>query len=329
MKLLILSHNPDRASFRQRIEIYLDILRDNGINCEIAVLPAGWLARRKLFKSAGNFDTVFLHKRTLNPIDAYYLGRNAKKIIYDFDDAVMFDDKSPEETHYKRQNYFHRNVRLADLVIAGNPCLAQHAQRFNPNVIVLPTGLNTAAFDLPFKRENDGRVRLVWIGSKTTLRYLVGISPALEEIGKRFNNVTLRIISDAFFDLQNMNVEKRPWSLKTELQDLAGSDIGLAPLPDNRFTMGKCGFKILQYASATLPVIASPVGTNKDCVQEGITGFFAADSSHWVEKITTLVKDPQLRKKMGVQGRLFAQQFDISVIGKRLCEIISSCVSQS
>jgi glycosyltransferase involved in cell wall biosynthesis len=101
----------------------------------------------------------------------------------------------------------------------------------------------------------------------------------------------------------------------------------LAPLPDDRFTQGKCGFKILQYASAALPVVASPVGINRDYVREGVTGFLAVNTDQWVDKITTLIKSPHLRQTMGRQGRQFAQQFDVSVIGKRLCEIIRRCLA--
>jgi glycosyltransferase involved in cell wall biosynthesis len=326
VKLLILSNNLNRASFRQRIEIYLEILRGNGIDCEVSALPAGWFTRGKICKLVEGFDGVFLHKKTLNFIDAGRLRKFASKIIYDFDDAVMFDNKHPEVTHHKRQNAFNRTARLADLVIAGNPYLAEHAKFLNPNVEILPTGLNTNFTISETRFQNDGNIRLVWIGSKATLRYLEEIFPALEKVCSHFDNVILRVISDKFPHSADMRIEKRPWSLNTEIADLAGCDIGLAPLPDNRFTRGKCGFKILQYACASLPVVASPVGINKDYIRDGITGFLAEDHEQWIEKITALINNPQLRRTMGQQGRQFARQFDVSIIGKRLCEVIRSCI---
>ena len=71
MNLLILTNNPNRASFRQRIGAYCDILRRNGIRCKVAKLPSGFLARRRLFERAGGFDGVFLHKKGLNPFDGF------------------------------------------------------------------------------------------------------------------------------------------------------------------------------------------------------------------------------------------------------------------
>ncbi len=327
MKLLVITNNPDRASFRQRIAVYIDTLRGSGIDGCVEQLPRWILSRLKLFTKAKDFDAVFLHKKTLNPFDAHYLKKHAKKIIYDFDDAIMFDDKHSETPHHKRQASFRSTVSLADLIIAGNTYLAEHAKRFNPNVEILPTGLDTNPYKTISKQPGDGKIRLVWIGSRPTLPNLEQISPALEEIGSRFDNVVLKIISDEFFDLRKIPVEKHPWSLESEATELIGSDIGLAPLADNNFTRGKCGFKILQYQAAGLPVVASPVGVNAEFVRENVNGFLAVTIDDWIEKISLLVRTPQLRASMGMQGRQFSQQFDVAVIGKRLAGIIKKCLA--
>lgn len=329
MKLLIVTNNPNRASFRQRIGVYLDILRDNGIDCEVACFPLSTLARWKLLKRTTEFDAVFLHKKRMNFIDAFWLRRYARKVIYDFDDAVMYSDKYPNRPSRKRQRDFQRTVELADRVIAANTYLADHAKSFNKNVEVLATGLDVSDYKQDVRKPDDGKIRLVWIGSKSTLGYLAEIRDALEEVGSHFDNVVLRIICDDFFDLQNMEVEKCRWSLEKQVADLAASDIGLAPLPNNRFTRGKCGFKILQYQAAVLPVIASPLGANAECIQEGTNGFLACDCSDWVEKISILLKTPQLRKQMGQAGKAEVQQFDLKVLGRQLIDLIKECVKNS
>jgi glycosyltransferase involved in cell wall biosynthesis len=328
MDLLILTNNLNRASFKQRIGVYLDILRRNGIDYEVAQLPSGTLARRELFKKAADFDGVFLHKKKLNFVDAFWLRKYSKKVIYNFDDAIMYSDKNPE--HYSRSHFipFRRTVRLADMVITGSSYLAEHAQRFNSNVEVLPIGLKVSDYRLDCHPKVDGKIRLVWIGSGSTLSYLEEIKPAIEEIGARFNNVILRIICDEFFDLQNLPVEKRLWSHDTRGTDLATSDIGLAPLPDNRFTRGKCSFKVLEYSVAGLPVIASPVGTNSTYVCDHVTGFLVADMREWIDRIAQLIGNLQLRKKMGQAGIERAANFDIEVIGKKLCNLITECITK-
>jgi len=322
MNLLILTNNLNRASFRLRVAVYLGILQANSIDCEVAQLPSGALARRKLFKKAANFDCVFLHRKTLNLFDAFWLRRYSRKIIYNFDDALMYSDSKPTRNSWSRQRRFRRSVELSDLVISGNSYLAEHAQKFNPRVEILPTGLDIKAYRSERRTKNDGKIRLVWIGSKSTLKYLAEIKPALEELGSRFDNAVLRIICDDFFDLQNMEVEKHQWHKDTEVVNLITSDIGLAPLPDDRFTRGKCGFKILQYEAAGLPVVASPLGVNAEYVCEGITGFHAKNTSQWIDKISELIENAELRRKMGQNGQARIKSFDIDEIGKRLLDLI-------
>lgn len=329
MKLLVVTNNTNRASFRQRIAVYVDTLKKNGIDCRVEQLPQGVMSRRRMFIQAKDFDAVFLHKKILNPFDAYYLKKYAKKIIYDFDDAVMFDDKQPQKPHHKRQTSFRRTVLLADLVIAGNVYLAEHARKFNPNVEILPTGLDTKAYKTIAEKNGDGKIRLVWIGSRPTLPYLKQISPAFEEIGSRFDNVILKIISDEFFDLQNIPVEKQPWSLETEAKGLINSDVGLSPLADNNFTRCKCGFKILQYQAAGLPVVASPVGVNAELVRDNVNGYHAAAVTDWGEKLSALIKDTSLRIGMGQSARQTVLSFDLDTIGPRLVALIKRAIASS
>jgi glycosyltransferase involved in cell wall biosynthesis len=124
--------------------------------------------------------------------------------------------------------------------------------------------------------------------------------------------------------MKNIPVEKNNWSKETQARDLVSADIGLAPLPDNRFTRGKCGFKILQYAAARLPVIASPVGVNRELVEEGETGFLATDNQQWKQSLNKLINSGELRKEAGKKNREFAKQFDLDAIGKKLVDIIKN-----
>jgi len=328
MKLLIISNNLNRAGFRQRIAVYIDILKENGITCEVVKLPSGSYSRRKLFKRAKEFDGVLLHKKGLNPFDAFWLRKYSKKTIYHFDDAIMYNDKKPNRNSRSHFIPFRRSVKLADMVIVGNSYLAEHALRFNSNVTILKTGITISDYQVKYPPKSDDKIRLVWIGSASTLSYIEHIKPVLEEIGARYDNVVLRIIGDEFFDIKNMEVEKHRWSNERRAVDLAACDVGLAPLPDNKFTRGKCSFKVLEYASAGLPVVASPVGTNSDHIRDNVTGFLVTNTQEWVNKISQLIENRQLRKKMGQQGRTYAEKFDVSVIGKQFAELITKCLKK-
>lgn len=304
--------------------MYLGVLRDNGIECTVEKFPEGSLARYRLLKQGTDFDAVFLHKKRLNVLDALCLRRYARKVIYDFDDAVMYLDRDPDRVSIKRRLDFRRTVRAADLVLAANTYLARHARPYNANIEIVPTGLDLQDYNLDgIDKTDDRMVRLVWIGSKSTLGYLHAKKDVFEQIGANTNNVVLRIICDEFFDLRNMEVQKCRWSIETQASDLMTSDIGLAPLPDDAFTRGKGGFKILQYAAAGLPVVASPVGVNGQYVRDGVDGFHADRDSDWIERISRLANDAQLRKQMGQSARQAVRGFDLRVIGKQLCDLLN------
>lgn len=331
IRLLVITNNDslNQPSFRQRIAIYLDLLRSKGIDCQVARLPRGRLGRRALFASARHFEGVLLHRKILNAWDAFWLRSLAGTVIYDFDDAVMYSNRQDGRICQIRSRRFRRAVVLSRLVIAGNEYLAEHARRYNAHVEILPTGLDVGAYPDQTPRAKDGLIRLVWIGGGSVLKHLRRIVPALEEFGRRFPQVRLRIVSNEFLGLQSMPVEQRPWSRETEVADLVTGDIGLAPLTDDPFTRGKCAFKVLQYQAAGLPVVAAPVGVNEQYVRDGVTGFLVQDLSQWVARLAALIENRDLRLALGHAGRRDVEKFDVRVLGERFCDLIMECLAQA
>jgi glycosyltransferase involved in cell wall biosynthesis len=327
LKLLIISNNLSRASFRLRIQDHLDYLNNQGISCNVQQLPRKTFHRWKLFKTSAQYDTVLIHRKCLNFWDAAVLSRFCPKIIFDYDDAIMYSATKPESNLTNHFRLFKRTARMMDIMIAGNEYLAGYARRYCNHVHILPTGLDTRAYQDESVQRNRNEIRLAWIGSKSTLPYLAELRPVLEQIGKAHENVVLRIIADEFFNLKHMTVQKHPWSLDNQVADLTECDIGLSPLPDNRFTRGKCGFKMLQYFAAGLPVIASPVGVNEKFIKESHAGILAFTSSEWKEAIEKMVKGIAVYRQLGQQGKKYVQAYDRTLISKDLCRIIKSSVS--
>ncbi|MBN2375446.1 MAG: glycosyltransferase [Sedimentisphaerales bacterium] len=328
MKLLILVNNPKRASFRLRAIDFLDYFRREGFVCEVCKLPQNNFQRWKLFKSARNYDAVLLHRKCLNYFDAQVLARNSRKIIFDHDDAIMYSPSRPESDHTSHFRLYKRTIQMSNCVIAGNDYLAEHARKFCSDVHIVPTGLDTKAFVKEGEQEKHDKIRLVWIGSESTLPYLEELRPVLEQVGKANDDMVLRIIADRFFDVPSMPVEKYNWSVETQAADLSAGDVGLAPLPDNRFTRGKCGFKILQYFASGLPVIASAVGVNEKFIAESQAGILASTPGQWIEAIEKLAADAALRKQMGLKGKQYVQDYDVSVIAEKFCKIVKGTISK-
>ena len=93
--------------------------------------------------------------------------------------------------------------------------------------------------------------------------------------------------------------------METEVADLQSFDIGIMPLPDNEWTRGKGGYKLLQYMAVGVPCVASPVGINKELIRDGENGFLATTEEEWYEKLSLLIDNPELRREMGRRGRAY------------------------
>ncbi|MEN8128095.1 MAG: glycosyltransferase family 4 protein [Planctomycetota bacterium] len=320
---MILTNNPDRASYRQRIGVYLNTFRTEGIEPTVVVLEKSLFKRICQYKSIDRYDVVLLHKKCLNWLDGLFFNPQKAKVIFNYDDAIMFNDKGQQtRTHRKR---FKRSLKKANKVLVGSSYLAQQALLSHDDVKILPLGLNTADYCPDTLKPNDGKVRLVWIGSTPTLDYIRQLTPVIQKLAVKYPNLVLRLICDEFIDIKSVEIEKIQWTPQARGQGLAESDIGLAPLPDTPFTRGKCSFKVLEYSASGLPVIASSIGTNPDHVKEGQTGFLITSPEKWFEKLDLLINDPSLRRQMGKAGISYAQHFDTAVIGKRICDIIQNC----
>ena len=145
-RLLILTRDRKNVSFRQRIEPYLDLLAAHGIKVEVVELSANVWARRSQMRRAHEFAGVLLHRKTLTAWDAWALDGIAHRLLYDFDDAIMYQARSSEQPDPQRLRRFHRTMTRAHLVIAGSPILAEHAQREGArHVVLLPDGPGLAA----------------------------------------------------------------------------------------------------------------------------------------------------------------------------------------
>ncbi len=320
MNLLIISSNPEGSGFRERIGSYFDTMAVRGIVPTVEVPSQCPIKRARQYAKMDRYDVVLLHKKCLTLFEAVFFSPRRAKVIFSYDDAIMFNqDGNPTRTHVRR---FRRSVQRADTILVGSSYLAQQATAYHDHIQILPLGLNTERYGSTPSRCRDGKVRLVWVGSPVTLSYLDQLRPIMRELAGQYSNLVLRLVCEEFLDMEGVEIEKIRWTPETRYRALAEADIGLAPLPDNPFTRGKCTFKVLEYSASGLPVIASPVGTNVDHVKDGITGYLAETPRQWTEKISELIEAPQQRHDMGACGREYAREFDRSIIGEKLCDLI-------
>jgi glycosyltransferase involved in cell wall biosynthesis len=306
-RVLVITSNPAQASFRLRIGVLVEPLSQRGLALDVQVRPRSFLARRKLLRSAADYDAVILQRKMPSQAEWRILARCARPVFLDVDDAIMYrKDSAGWIARWRAWRRFLAMARNVTRVAAGNAYLAELFGRQRAPVSILPTVADVNRY--PVKAHNDATSpTLVWIGSHTTLPYLRQLQPALAEAARRVAGLKLLTIADETLASCPLPLEHVAWSLETEAASLCRGDIGIAPMTWNRWTAGKCGFKIVQYMAAGLPVIASPVGANSELVIEGQTGLLPATLADWPAAIAKLADDPSLRARMGAAGRRRAE----------------------
>jgi glycosyltransferase involved in cell wall biosynthesis len=145
-------------------------------------------------------------------------------------------------------------------------------------------------------------LRLVWVGSQSTLRGLERFAPTLSAIGRAVPGTRLKLVCDQFITIPDLPVDECPWHADTEAAEIATADIGIGWVPDDPWSRGKCGLKLLQYHAAGLPVVANPVGVQAEMVRDGETGYLATTTEEWVAAVARLT-DSSLRQRLGLAGR--------------------------
>jgi hypothetical protein len=223
-------------------------------------------------------------------------------------------------------------MRVAKIVSAGNPYLAQRARVAGAQrVEILPTVVDLARYHVIGAAGVNPPV-IGWIGSPGTVGFLRLIETAVTEFVNA-GHARMVAVGVQQSPLSLLPMELRPWHEATEVAEIQGFDIGVMPLPDEPFERGKCGYKLIQYMACGKPVIASPVGVNRDIVQHGVNGFLAETESEWRDAIRQLVGDPALRVQMGREGRRIVElSYSLQAIAPRVGQLLrdaASCRSTS
>jgi glycosyltransferase involved in cell wall biosynthesis len=303
MNVLFCIQGFEVAASRYRALQYLPYLNRAGIETEVIRFPGsirGWLQVLPAVKKA---DILFIQRKRLPLSVLQALRVLGKSILYDFDDAVMFKNSlSPTPYSLRRRLAFRRMLRYTDLVIAGNTFLKEEAQRYHGDVRIIPTPIDADRYP-PKVYYRTNHVNIGWIGDHGSIHYMESYKDIWEELGRRYRDLSLTIICDTFIDTRDISLIRRQWSSEREVEYLQELDIGVMPLFNDLWSQGKCGFKIIQYLAAGVPAVCTPVGINREVVEPGVTGFWAESRQEWVERLSALIDDPEMRQRMGTEGR--------------------------
>jgi glycosyltransferase involved in cell wall biosynthesis len=277
-------------------------------------LVAKNLGRRfETVKQARDYDLVYILREAalLGPaVFERMVHKTGVPMVFDFDDAIFVSYRSPSNGYLSYLKFAGKTktvCRLASHVMVGNPYLAEYARQFNERVTVIPTTIDTKAYHVPPPKTSDGPLIIGWTGSHSTVQHLDTLRGALKKLAAR-ENFRLRVIGTPVYELAPIDVEAMRWRARTEVDDLRPIDIGVMPLPEDKWSKGKCGAKALQFMGMGIPTVCSPVGVNTEIIQDDQNGFLAHTEDEWVDKLTRLLRSAELRRRLGHAGRATVEE---------------------
>jgi len=352
IRVLLLSKYGDLgASSRMRALQFLPYLKAAGIRVDVSTLLdnsyvqafhngklalgsiiSGYARRVVSLLRQRTYDLIWVEKEFLpwlpKVMETLLLGSGMPYVV-DYDDAVFHRYDMHENALIRKflGTRIDLTMRNACVVVAGNEYLAQRATLAGAvRVEILPTVVDISRYSksigatgVPFC--------VGWIGQSSTVQYLKMIEAPMRALYAE-KPVTLRVVGPANWFSSSCPFQLRVWSEVSESSEIDLMDVGVMPLRDDLWERGKCGYKLIQYMAAGKPVVASPVGVNRQIVDHGVTGFLARTEDEWLRALRELRENPVLRKKMGDAGRQNVEQkYSLQVAAPRLAGILRSAVS--
>lgn len=354
MRVLFLVPYPTEGpSNRYRVEQYLPYLKTEGINYSIRpfitsdffkILYKKGNHLKKIFfflratakrlsdlLRCQKYDLIFVHIESFPFAPAIWEWLFSKllhkPIIYDFEDAVYLPDFKGENKIINFLRYphkFYQILRLSNHVIVCNKYMRDFVYPFNHNITVIPTSIDAEKFKLKEVNSQDSIPIIGWIGSHTTSYCLKQLTGVFIELAKKFNFYLKIIGGEKNFSIRGVKIINEEWTLEKDVESFQSLDIGIYPLPNDERVMAKTPFKTIQYMSVGVPVIASKVGGNREIIQDGINGFLVNSEDEWLEKLSYLIENPDIRYKMGLAGRKTVEEkYSLEVTAPIFLEALS------
>jgi len=350
MKILfIVPYSTEGASNRFRVEQYLPYLDKEGIEYDIRpfvssrfykILYSKKQRAKKIIYFIQSFfnrildvirlrryDLVFIHREACPfgpPIFEWLIYKSKKSVIYDFDDAIFLQNYNIANRFYRVLKFPSKTkeiIKMASMVIVPNVFLKEYTGKFNEHVYIIPTPIDTDKFKIAAKSPN--KLVIGWVGSFTTASYLKVVFNAMQQLSKKYDFVLKVFGAGEIISIPGVKIENHDWHLKEEVEYFQSIDIGIYPLIDTLWARGKAGFKAIQYMAVGVPVVASSVGMVKDFIEDGVNGYLVKTEEEWVEKISKLIEDSNLRRSIGLAGRKTVEEkYSLKLNAFKFLEVI-------
>lgn len=274
------------------------------------------LTRLPLLLRQLNYDLIWQNRLVL-PGHFYFEKKWKKPFVFDMDDAIWLTEGEEK---------IQAVIQHSAAVFAGNDWLAEFAKKFQSNVHIIPTTVDTDRLN-PIKKKQRP-FTLGWIGTKSNFQYLELIKQPVTEFLSSHDDARFMIVSSekpSIFSFDDKKMLFKQWNFEKENELINEFDVGLMPLTDNEWARGKCSYKMLQYLACGKPAIVSPVGNNNKILSDLGTGFSAVNKESWIKAFERLKSDAALYDACSKEGRkLIEEKYAANIWAERIITIFKT-----
>ena len=96
-QIAFLMHKSFQGRFR--VKEFIPFFKDHGVKVELVRVSENILSRYRNYKRLSDFDLVIVQRRLLSPIDLILVRRFSKKMLFDFDDSIMYRSSRHKNHH--------------------------------------------------------------------------------------------------------------------------------------------------------------------------------------------------------------------------------------
>lgn len=239
---------------------------------------------------------------------------SGKPVIYETDDLLLeLPSSNPHQQSAEAAKPFILDlISKASAVTVSTEEMRQAFAPYHRNIHVLPNLLDHRLWTAPFPTSPKGApVVIGYAGTPDHRADLELLEEVLERISAKYGSR----VAFRFIGCDTERIRKLPGFSSLTFQQgyenyaktiqMAGIDIGLVPLADNRFNRCKSNIKWLEYSACGIAGIYADLPPYRSCVRNGQTGILVAGNAvaAWTEAIEELIENPDRRHAMALEGR--------------------------
>jgi glycosyltransferase involved in cell wall biosynthesis len=301
-------HDVTVSSFMDR-KLWDHVYRPGFRRIKLLGTVAGHLRRLRDLTRLRRYDLVYI-SMWVTPFGTTWMERLtrrlARAIVYDIEDNLLTDDGAPQglRQRLKGRGKTRFLLKWADHVITASPFMIDRYRVLNARgaVTLIYPSVDTDTFRPRETPSHEGKPVIGWTGTFSSMPYLDLLRPVFQELARRID-YKLIVIGNFSYALPGVDLEVLTWSRENEVAQMQRLDIGVYPLPDDDWVLGKAGLKVIQYMAFGLPSVSSNIGTATLQVTDGVDGFLVDTHAQWLEILERLCRDPDLRRRIGDAGR--------------------------